>query len=153
MTRFNRLLVIGCALIILIFTGRLVPYALGFGMAIWSLVFDRCPIFRAGTESQNLGNLGNLRSAVMIFHDDAKRYPADPAELLIGGKYLSKISLSETCSHRRSDAIQLMSSPDFAAGRFADSGGWAYVTSGPSAGSVFVNCTHTDTRGSVWTSY
>jgi len=45
--------------------------------------------------------------------------------------------------HPDSTAVRLASSPD-------DTGGWLFDEA---AGKVLVNCTHTDTKGSVWTGY
>lgn len=121
--------------------------------AVKSLIFDPCPIMRYTYEKQNLGTLGSLRGALSIYHDEKKGYPLGPSELVIGGRYLEKVPLSATCSHRRSAEIQLLSAGEYSAGRFNDSGGWAYVTSGPSSGTILVNCTHTDVNGRVWAQY
>jgi hypothetical protein len=36
-----------------------------------------------------------------------------------------------------------------------DGGGWAYnnVTTDSNLGNMVINCTHTDTKGSIWTGY
>lgn len=50
--------------------------------------------------------------------------------------------------HPESAAVALGAAAD-------DAGGWVYNNVGADAryGSVVVNCTHTDTKGSVWTEY
>lgn len=96
------------------------------------------------------GNLGALRSAVYLFHDDTKRFPKSLSELV--PTYLGELPPSRVLHHDDSAAVQLLSDDDYRKGLFNDAGGWAYVTSGPDAGTVLVNCTHRDPNGASWTS-
>lgn len=96
------------------------------------------------------GNLGALRSAVSLFHEDAKLFPKSLAELVPA--YLSRLPPTHVLHHEDSAAVQLLSDEDYRIGRFTDAGGWAYVASGPQAGLVLINCTHRDPNGSSWTS-
>lgn len=100
-------------------------------------------LIRKSSEGATKGNIGSIRSALAIYHGDSKgKYPADLAALTLGGKYLQVVPLTKTPNyHKDSSAVRLAKAPD-------DAGGWLY-----DGAEVFVNCTHTDTKGSVWTSY
>lgn len=98
------------------------------------------------------GNLGTLRSAVTIYFGDTDgSYPQDLSALV--PKYLNALPMAITAQHGRRSTVRLLDSEASRAGRFTDSGGWAYVNSGADAGKVVVDCTHLDPRGSVWASY
>lgn len=104
------------------------------------------------------GNLGAIRSALSYFYEDMKgQYPSSLTVLTIGGKYLEKIPDTYTQHyHPDSSAIHQMTNDEFKAGKFSDAGGWAYVMGGTTnyySGTVVVNCTHTDIKGTVWTAY
>ena len=77
---------------------------------------------------------------------------AHPLELTIEGLYLTKIPKAKTPNyHADSSAVRL----GLAQGDADDAGGWLYVFD-PKAedfGALYVNCTHTDSKGSAWTSY
>lgn len=104
------------------------------------------------------GNLGSIRSALSIYYGDmAGQYPGNLALLTVGGKYLVQIPNAYTpYYHADSVAIHQMTNDEFIAGKFSDAGGWAYVMGGTTnyySGTVVVNCTHTDIKGTVWTAY
>lgn len=104
------------------------------------------------------GNLGSIRSALINYYGDMKgQYPSSLTSLTVGGKYLSKIPDAYTPNyHPDSAAIHQMTNDEFKAGEFSDAGGWAYVMGGTTnyySGTVLVNCTHTDIKGTVWTAY
>ena len=96
------------------------------------------------------GNLGTLRSAVSIYYADTEgQFPANLDVLTLNAKYLPAVPAAKgLADHPESNAVTLGASSD-------DSGGWTYNNVGGDAryGSVVVNCTHTDTKGSVWSSY
>ncbi len=96
------------------------------------------------------GNLGAIRSALSIYYGDKQgNYPSHLETLLIGGKYLSLLPQAKPGKwHEDSNHIVLGSEP-------TDVGGWLYNNNptDPNWGTLVVNCTHTDSRGSVWTSY
>ena len=56
---------------------------------------------------------------------------------------------------REGAALQRLLDERLAAGAANDAGGWQYnnVSTDPDFGTLWVNCTHTDTKGSAWTSY
>jgi hypothetical protein len=88
-----------------------------------------------------------------IYYGDMEgTYPANVAALTISGKYLSEIPKAKAPNyHSDSTVITLLSaqaSPD-------NTGGWWYndQTTNANVGNTLVNCTHTDTKGSIWTAY
>jgi hypothetical protein len=106
------------------------------------------------------GNLGTIRSALSIYYGDMEGlYPDQPAALTVSGKYLRSIP-SVWSGGDTSSALRLHKSNSEAAiyqsmEEASDTGKWGYINNGVNAnyGSFFVDCTHTDTKGTVWTSY
>ena len=98
-------------------------------------------LMESGKEAGTKGNLGSIRSALQIYYGDNEGIsPESLGPLTIGSRYLPAIPQAKPGAHHPpSSAVKPA---------LDDSGGWVY-----SDGSVFVNCTHTDARGSVWTSY
>ncbi len=96
------------------------------------------------------GNLGTLRSAVSIYYADTEgQYPADLSVLTTNAKYIAAVpSAKGLTEHADSSAVLQANAAD-------DAGGWVYNNVGgdPRYGSITINCTHIDTKGSVWTSY
>lgn len=95
--------------------------------------------------------LGAIRSALSIYYGDMEgQYPSNLAALTIGGKYLSALpAIGPLGLHPASNAVRNGTVP-------TDEGGWLYDDSpvrSPNAGSVLINCTHTDAKGSSWTAY
>lgn len=110
-------------------------------------------LVRKSNEGASKGNLGAIRSAMSIHYGDLEgEYPYHPIALTAGGKYMSSLPRAKTPNfHPDSDKVTLVAS----AAALDDKGGWAYLADRRSQdyGTVFVNCTHTDTRGSVWSAY
>ena len=96
------------------------------------------------------GTWGAIRSALNIYYADMEgNYPADLPALTINGKYLTALPVAKTPSyHADSSVVAAQVSSN-------DAGGWSYNnTSGDTnMGTVMVNCTHTDTKGTNWTAY
>ncbi len=93
------------------------------------------------------GNLGAIRSAVTIYYADMEGiFPTTLASLTVNGKFMSSLPKTRLPLHQgSSDETNSLT----------DAGGWGYTNS-PSAadfGSVWVNCSHTDTKGGVWSTY
>ena len=110
-------------------------------------------LIRKSGEGATKGNLGSLRSAMSIYYGDMEgQYPGDPASLTIAGKYLSTIPLAKTPSYHADSSSILLGSQGTG---FTGAGAWIYdsVAADSTYGAVIVNCTHTDTKGSFWTSY
>ncbi|TBR17829.1 hypothetical protein EPO15_16090 [bacterium] len=110
-------------------------------------------LIRKSNEGATKGNLGSIRSALSILYEDQEgSYPYHPVVLTADGKYLKSLPRAKTPNfHPDSDKVSLVAS---AAG-LDDAGGWAYLADPESKayGTIFVNCTHTDTKGSVWSAY
>jgi len=108
-------------------------------------------------EGSNKGNLGAIRSALSIFYGDKEGYyPSDPNEELIS-KYLARIPKLELEHHKPSDRIRLIRhfDGDSIESAVEDSGQWAYIADPSSKhfGSIFIDCSHVDSRGRVWHRY
>lgn len=118
-------------------------FELSFGYALF-------PIH--SRESTTRSNLAYLRAAVGFFKGDNRgRSPAALSDLI--PRYTDQLPDSFTMAHSRNDRVAPLTADDYAARRFSDTGGWGFVTSGPKSGTVFVDCTHTDLKGTAWTSY
>ena len=109
-------------------------------------------LIRKSGEGASKGNLGSIRSALSIYYGDMEgQYPAQIAAMTIAGKYLSAIPLAKTPNyHADSSAEQ-----DVTPANLTDAGGWTYDNTSTDAnfGSLEVRCTHTDTKGSIWSAY
>jgi general secretion pathway protein G len=107
-------------------------------------------LIRKSSEGASKGNLGAIRSSLSIYYGDLEgQYPSDLASLTINGKYLTTVPMAKAPNYHsdRSVAVQQAASDD--------GGGWLYnnINTDANFGTVWVNCTHTDTKGSIWTSY
>lgn len=109
-------------------------------------------LIRKSNEGSTKGNLGAVRSALTIYYGDMEGvYPDLLPALTISGKYLGALPLAKTPSyHPDSAAVQYG-----VYGGASDAGGWEYndFPNAANYGNVWVNCNHTDSKGSIWTSY
>ncbi len=107
-------------------------------------------LIRKSSEGASKGNVGSIRSALSIYYGDLEGvYPADPAALTISGKYLSAVPVAKAPNYHNDNSSTVMTAaPD-------GNGGWWYQdeTANANFGQLLVNCTHTDTKGTVWTNY
>jgi prepilin-type N-terminal cleavage/methylation domain-containing protein len=107
-------------------------------------------LIRKSNEGASKGNLGSIRSALSIYYGDMEgQYPTNMNALTISGKYLSEVPKSKAPNYHSDTAaiVHQVSANDGA--------GWTYnsTVADPNFGVVWVNCTHTDTKGSIWTTY
>ena len=111
-------------------------------------------LIRKSNEGATRGNLGALRSALSIYYGDMEgQYPAFLTNLTENGKYLTKFPTSKRPNyHADSSAV---ANSDAVLGVPDDSNGWLYGNAPGDQyyGQIFVNCQHTDTKGSSWVSY
>ena len=110
-------------------------------------------LIRKSSEGASKGNLGALRSAMSIYYGDLEgNYPSNITALTLGGKYLSQLPNAKAPNYHADGAGVVLVS---AAAAPSDAGGWYYndTIGDANVGNVLVNCTHTDTKGSVWTGY
>jgi len=118
-------------------------------------------------EGADKGNLGVLRSSLSIYYGDNNgSYPADLQTLVQDHKYLASIPMVKTKNHGETNRVEVygneVCNPNAGHGssaidgtRLRDTGAWGYVgdKNSPCFGSVFIDCTHTDTRSQTWFSY
>jgi prepilin-type N-terminal cleavage/methylation domain-containing protein len=110
-------------------------------------------LIRKSSEGASKGNIGSIRSALSIYYGDLEGvYPANLAALTISGKYLSEVPKAKAPNYHSDGSVPVLASAVSASN---DGAGWWYNDIGTSSnfGQVLVNCTHTDTKGSVWTNY
>jgi prepilin-type N-terminal cleavage/methylation domain-containing protein len=104
-------------------------------------------------EGSTKGSLGSIRSALSIYYSDMEgQYPSDPQSLTINGKYLTGFPYAKTPNYHTDSSFPTLGSVFIG---WEDIGGWLY-DSAPidnTFGSIYVACTHTDTKGTTWTSY
>jgi len=107
-------------------------------------------LLRKSSEGATKGSLGAIRSALSIYYADMEgQYPQLMTALTINGKYLTELPMAKAPNyHADTSAVDMSPSA-------TDANGWSYndVSGNPNWGSVIVNCTHTDTKGTTWTSY
>ncbi len=112
-------------------------------------------LIRKSSEGASKGNLGSIRSSLSIYYGDLEgQYPAQLAALTVQSKYLGSVPNAKMPNYHADSATEA----DWGGtGAFpADNvGGWAYnnVSTDPNVGQLNVDCTHTDTKGSIWTTY
>ena len=109
-------------------------------------------LIRKSGEGASKGNLGSIRSSLSIYYGDLEgSYPAQLAALTISGKYLSAVPAAKTPNYHADSSTEV----DGLLSNATDVGGWWYnnTIGDANVGGVIVSCTHTDSKGSVWTSY
>ncbi len=111
-------------------------------------------LIRKSGEGATRGNLGSLRSALSIYYGDMEgQYPQNLSGLTVSGKYLATIPMARTPNyHSDSNSPLGGSEASFAS---SDLGRWYLDNAAGDAnlGMVWIACVHTDTKGSVWSSY
>ena len=110
-------------------------------------------LIRKSNEGASKGNLGAIRSALSIYYGDMEGlYPTNLSSLTSSGKYLSILPKAKSPNYH---ADSLSVSQNSGTTGINDAGGWAYDNAPGDAnfGTLWVNCTHTDTKGSGWTTY
>ncbi len=114
-------------------------------------------LIRKSNEGATKGNLGAVRSALSIYYGDLEgKYPVDTlGSLTASAKYLSAIPNANTPNYHSSTSGVTAISSNTATNFSAEAGGWAYVNNNASTdwGTLVVDCTHTDTKGNLWTTY
>ncbi len=109
-------------------------------------------LIRKSGEGSSKGNLGALRSAMSIYYGDMEgQYPATIDALTVGGKYLGSVPAAKSPNYHSDTSVTTL----YSVSGVNDVGGWAYmdVATNANMSNVYVNCTHTDTKGTIWTAY
>lgn len=115
-------------------------------------------------EGATKGNLGSLRSGMAIYYGDAEgAYPPTLEDLF--PRYLQTIPPVKVKDHAESSAWTAygdevcVPTGQYGGGidsaKVRDTGGWGYVADSKSKcwGTIFVDCSHKDTRDRAWTEY
>ena len=108
-------------------------------------------LIRKSNEGATKGNLGAVRSALSIYYGDMEGvYPSDAASLTLNGKYLRQVPPAKTPPYH-GDSNAFTSTSD----QTGDNAGWGYnnVTTSDALGTVWVSCSHTDSKSRLWTEY
>jgi general secretion pathway protein G len=109
-------------------------------------------------ESTAKGALGTFRSAIDIYYvDNEGQFPTDP-QILVTAKYidfLPKVALPLVVTqgnpgHPDDSSVEIYTDPVLFGTANEGTTMWGYVSTGTSVGHVGFNCTHMDTKGSVW---
>lgn len=103
-------------------------------------------------EGATKGSLGAMRGALSIYYGDMEgRYPTDSLASLMT-KYIQDIPKAKVPPyHGDTSAVAAGSGTAM----LTNVGGWAYdnTVGASNWGSFWVNSTHTDTKGEIWTVY
>lgn len=105
---------------------------------------------KVANEGGTRGSLGVMRSSLTIYYGDNEgSYPTDLSPLLTpGNRYLSQAMAVFTAEHGKNKAVSYVSEPGD-----GDTGYWAYVNAGGDVGKIYIECTHTDSKGTAWNQY
>jgi general secretion pathway protein G len=110
-----------------------------------------------GNEANTKGNLGAIRSALSIYYGDTEGwYPTDTlASLTASSKYMTAVPIAKLPSSAGMNTGHGDSAGVTGETTATDVGGWSYdnVSTDANWGRVLVACTHSDSRGTRWTSY
>jgi uncharacterized RDD family membrane protein YckC/type II secretory pathway pseudopilin PulG len=135
---------------------------LGIGAA---LAIPRLPGLKGlADEGMAKAHLGMVRSALASYNADTKgSYPPDLNSLV--PKYIPQISAPGVAAHPGAAGVEVYGAEvctgstetarSLDPAKLRDTGKWGYVVApgAPCAGAVFVDCTHTDSKGGPWYAY
>jgi prepilin-type N-terminal cleavage/methylation domain-containing protein len=120
-------------------------------------------LIRKSSEGATKGNLGAIRSALGIYYGDMEgQYPTKLQAMTMNSKYLQQVPIAQAPNYHAAVSVEAIFTGGcvgYAGADWADSSsnpaGWEYcpTTADANYGYTMVNCTHTDTKGSVWSSY
>lgn len=137
--------------------GIAVPVVMTFAIGITAAIAipGFADLLTLSKEAATKGNLGAIRSGLMIYYGDTEgNYPMSLEELV--PKYTDEIPSAKIPGHHEdSNEVTYYSGSDYIRENFRDTGGWGYVNdpASPEWGNVFVDCTHTDNKGHKWHTY
>ncbi len=107
-------------------------------------------LLRKSNEGNVYGNLGAMRSALSIYYADLDgQFPSSLGVLTVSARYIKTFpEIRVPNYHAKTAAV--------AEGAVrADTNGWGYnnVSANSNFGALWIDCTHTDSKGSAWTAY
>ena len=108
-------------------------------------------LIRKSNEGSTKGNLGALKGALAVYYGENEgAYPIDNlTSLTVNGKYMQNIPPANMPPfHAKSTLVNVGNAVN-------DSAGWMFdnISTDTSFGSLWTNCSHTDTKGSTWNTY
>ena len=108
-------------------------------------------LIRKSKEGATKGNIGAVKGALAVYYGENEGvYPiGNLGSLTAGGKYLSNMPFSDTPPyHSKLTTVNVGTAVN-------DAGAWMYDndSSDTDWGALWVNCTHTDTKGTLWNAY
>lgn len=117
-------------------------------------------LIRKSQEGATKGNLGAIRSAISIYYGENEGwFPVPGTNTLVeiltmdGGKYIDAIGASRQPPYHNTGSLVTLT------GAVTDNGNWGYQNNRTPAsgqegwGDLWVNCTHTDSKSGVWSTY
>lgn len=108
-------------------------------------------------EAEVKASLSTIRSALSIYYADTEGvYPLTLTNsLIVDSKYLSRIPLVTIPAHSGNTGHKSVSGEQnlLAANDNAAAGVWNYINTGAGLGTLFINCTHSDTLGKIWSGF
>lgn len=107
-------------------------------------------LIRKANEGASKGNLALIRAAMMIYYGDLDgQYPATLTAMTVDGKYLGALPVAKTPNYHADSSVTFYQTG------VNDKAGWSYNNTAGDAnqGTVLVNCRHTDSKGTIWSSY
>lgn len=118
---------------------------------------------RESKEASTKGGLGSIRSAIEIYYTDMEgEYPSDNlSSLTIDAKYLSAIPPAKVADYHATTTV-VEDNGFWASTGPGDFGRWNYWNetipgvgplAGRNQGDLWVGCTHTDTKSTLWSTY
>ena len=108
-------------------------------------------LIRKSNEGSTKGNLGALKGALAVYYGENEgSYPTDDlTSLTVAGKYMQNIPVANMPPfHAKSSTVNTGLAVVDGVGYMFDN-----VSTDASFGSLWVNCTHTDTKGTAWNAY
>lgn len=147
---------------VVILAGLLLPLVAIAGIAAAVAIPGMLRMKNLAGEGATKGRLGSLRAGISIYYGDTNgQYPATLDALV--PKYVQKIQLPAVQEHPGAAGVEIYGAEvcggpkglDIAPEKARDTGKWGYVADpkAPCYGTIFVDCTHRDSKGSAWLSY
>ena len=147
-----------------ILAGLLFPLLVVLGVAA-ALTVPRLSNFKdLAEENAAKSRLGALRAAISVYFSDAKgHYPADLN--VLAPKYISEIAPAGAPAHPGAAGFEVYGAEvcsgskelgrELVAAKLRDTGKWGLVVApqAPCDGTIFIDCTHADSKGGAWYTY
>lgn len=123
-------------------------------------------LLRTSQEGSTKGNLGSIRSALSLYYGDNSFYPIAPwntnssvlTDTLVP-KYISSIPQAKIGAFHPDTTLVFAQNSISVGGTPDGQTGWVYDSQPPGFsidsdwGQAWINCSHTDSKSSVWTNY